>query len=106
MPTMGDKLREARETYARMSEAAQGLEQAAEAAGRQGRALQRQLADFSAAARREQAALESAAAEMKWTLRRPLRTLFLLLVLAGFFGSLLDDVAARFLDWMAGLAAR
>lgn len=92
MPTIGDKLREMRQTYRRMSEAATRMEQAAQLASASYADLQRDLQ----AARRE-------AARLRAILLRPAWLFLAGAVLGGFAGSALYWSARRAAGWFWSL---
>ena len=102
-----DRILEARKTYAEIAEASRSLsESAAEvegsiaALGRQVKQLQDTLDGEHKRVRYLAAEAKSAAADLRWALRRPILLLFAGVILGGFLGALLAATARDFLRWL------
>lgn len=113
---MADKLREARQTYERLAEAARTLESVQAATLNAQREGQAQLAEFRkhvadacsvalaecGRLRSEIAALRSEARYVGKSLQRPILWIFLMALLGGFLGSTLHQLGAK----LSGVAFR
>lgn len=114
-----DRLLEARKTYAEIAEACRSLSERAEKAERAIAAVEMRVATLSGKvatlsgqvdqmqSQADAAAKEIAAgaAEFKNSLWRPLKWVFGAVVLGGFMGAVLADMAASFAEWLRSAVA-
>ena len=102
MPTMGDKLREARQTYLDMEQAACRLEQAAKRNERALEQLERSQRAFAGCLRSRREAVAFEARRVLWAFRWPLLTWLAVGILSGLTAAVaaFHLAAEFFFDWL------
>lgn len=103
MPTMGDKLREARRTYALLAEEAERLERAAALARREFMQLRKERQEAVREARQQREAVRRDAEALRRALRKPWQVLAAYGAATAFLGSLSYWAARDFLSWLVAL---
>lgn len=103
MPTMGDKLREARRTYVRVAAAAEQLETAAAVARQEHLELRKERQEAAREAREQAESIRRDAQQLRWALRKPWWLLAGYGAATAFLGALSYWAARDALSWLAAL---